>query len=159
MAQEEKTGQRNLAYSIWHRRRSTARFVGDELARELAMIDVDASLYVEYHDGTKDPIALIETALDVGKDYKCATVTKNLARRCQPPLWAYVLLYTLSGTMNPADDRYPDIASFRVKRIWPETWQDPGWRRVTPEEWAKNLLKLRRWYERQLCDPILSGNI
>ena len=50
--QEEKYGTRDRAYSAWHRRKSTRRFIGIEHAQLLAMIDLDASLYVEYDDGT-----------------------------------------------------------------------------------------------------------
>ena len=66
MAQEEVYNTRDRSYSAWHRRKSTGRFIGFEHAQLLAMIDLDASLYVEYDDGTKEPIALIETAIDVG---------------------------------------------------------------------------------------------
>ena len=52
---------------------------GIDSAQLLAMIDLDASLYVEYDDNSKEPLALIETAQDVGQAHKSATVTTNLA--------------------------------------------------------------------------------
>ena len=64
MSQEERHGTRDRSYSAWHRRQSTRRYIGIEKATLLAMIDLDASLYVEYDDGTKEPLALIETAQD-----------------------------------------------------------------------------------------------
>jgi len=67
--QEERYGQRDRAYSAWHRRLSTRRFVGIDRAQLLAMIDLDAALYVDYDDRTKEPVALIETAMDVGQDH------------------------------------------------------------------------------------------
>src|SRR5688500_12286183 len=73
MSQEERFGTRDRSYSAWHRRNSTRRFVGIERAQTLAMIDLDASLYVEYDDATKEPIALIETAIDCGQEFKPAT--------------------------------------------------------------------------------------
>lgn len=138
MAHEEKYGTRDRTYSAWHRRQSTRRFVGIENAQRLHMIDLDASLYVEYDDSTKEPLALIETARDVQQAIKPATVTRNLARRADIP--AFTLLYTPSGCLNPADKSWPDIASFRVKRIWPNP---TDWKTVTPDGWAKCLLHIR----------------
>lgn len=43
------------------------------------MVDLDCSIFIEYDDGTKEPLALIETARDVGQPYKPATVTLALA--------------------------------------------------------------------------------
>ena len=51
--QEEIYGTRDRAYSAWHRRGSTRRYVGIDRAQLLAMIDLDAALYVEYDNGTK----------------------------------------------------------------------------------------------------------
>jgi len=141
MAQEERYNTRDRAYSAWHRRESTRRFVGIERAQSLAMIDLDGSLYVEYDNGTKEPIALVETAIDVGQEVKPATVTQRLAKRCVPEMRAYVLLYKLSTEANPADPRWMDIESFRVKRIWPEP--ETAWKRFTPAGWANVLVKIR----------------
>lgn len=141
MSQEEITDRRNKSYSEWHRRNSTQRFVGIEAAQLLSMIDLDASLWVEFDDGTKDPVALIETAIDTGK-YKCATVTFKLAKRANLP--CYVVLYTLSDLPNPANPTCKDIASFRIKRLHPEP-ADKDWRVLTPAEWARALVKIRQW--------------
>lgn len=149
MAQEEKYGTRDRSYSAWHRRNSTRRFVGMENAQLLAMIDLDASLYVEYDDGTKEPLALIETAIDVGQPHKTATVTLNLARRADLP--CFCVLYTLSHLSCPADKQWMDISQFRVKRLHPLTKDEveskkyPGWEVLSPGEWAERLLKMRRW--------------
>jgi hypothetical protein len=115
MSQEETYGTRGREYSAWHRRFSIARYVGIEAAQRLAMIDLDAALYVEYDDRSREPLALIETARDVGQDHKPATVTRNLARRARVP--AFVLLYRLSQDRNPADPRYRDVAGLRLKRL------------------------------------------
>ena len=139
--QEEKYGNRDRSYSIWHRRKSTQRYIGIEKAQLLAMIDLDASLYVEYDDETKDPVALIEIAVDVGQPYKTATVTKKLAIRANIP--ALVVLYKLSENKNPTDDTCQDIESFKVKRLFPKFEKE--WRKLTPKEYAENLLKIREW--------------
>jgi len=141
MAQEEKYNSRERSYSAWHRRNSTRRFIGIEHAQLLAMIDLDASLYVEYDDGTKEPIALIETARDVGQPWKTATVTQKLAQRADLP--CFVVLYTLSDNDNPADSQWKDIAQFRVKRLHPQ--EKSEWEVVTPLEWAQRLLRMRKW--------------
>jgi len=139
--QEEKHGTRDRSYSAWHRRLSTRRYIGIEKAQLLAMIDLDASLYVEYDDGTKEPIALIETAQDVGQKYKCATVTTRLAERANLP--CFVVLYRLAQYKNPYDKSWKDIEAFRVKRLWPRP--EKGWRHMKPKEWAETLLKMREW--------------
>lgn len=144
--QEECFGTRDRTYSAWHRRLSTRRFVGIDRAQLLAMIDLDASLYVEYDDGTKEPVALIETARDVGQDHKPVTVTRRLAMRAGLP--CYLLLYTPGDTQNPADQRWRDITHFRIKRVWPRP--EAAWRKIAPGEWAQALLQIRTWAARRL---------
>lgn len=139
--QEEQYGTRDRTYSAWHRRLSTRRFVGIDRAQLLAMIDLDASLYVEYDDGTKEPVALIETARDVGQAYKSATVTTKLAKMAGLP--CYCVLYECANDPNPADPVWPDISRFRVKRMWPKP--EKAWRTVEPGEWAGALLRIRAW--------------
>lgn len=139
--QEEQHGTRDNSYSAWHRRRSTRRFVGLERAQLLSMIDLDASLFVEYDDGSKEPLALIETARDVGQAHKAATVTLNLAKRAKLP--CYVVLYSAAGEPNPADATAKDIASFRVRRLWPKP--EASWRTVSPSDWAHALVRIRAW--------------
>lgn len=153
MSQEERYGNRDGAYSAWHRRSSTGRYVGIERAQTLAMIDIDATLYVEYDDGTKEPIALIETAQDIGQDYKNATVTRNLARRSNLP--GLVVLYRCSDMPNPADLRYQDIEKFRVKRIYPQ--EETKWRELTPSEYAALLCRMREWKTGMLDNELFSS--
>jgi hypothetical protein len=139
--QEERYGTRDQAYSAWHRRSSTRRFVGIERATRLSMIDLDGALYVEFDDHDREPLALIETALDVGQAFKSCSVTARLAQRAGLP--AYVVLYQTSDTPNPADARQLDIQRFRVRRIWPRP--EPAWRTLTPRSWAEALLQIRQW--------------
>lgn len=152
MSQEERYNTRDRSYSAWHRRQSTRRYIGIENAQLLAMIDLDASLYVEYDDGTKEPLALIETARDVGQPHKTATVTLKLAQRADLP--CFVVLYTVSESMNPADNKWPDISSFRVKRLHPSP--EFQWRVLTPQEWADTLLIMRRWKAKRI-DALIDG--
>ena len=144
--QEERYGNRDRAYSAWHRRHSTRRFIGIDRAQMLAMIDLDAALYVEYDDGSKEPLALIETALDVGQRYKSAAVTSRLAKRANVP--CYCVLYTLAKNANPADPQWRDIERFRVRRLWPQP--EATWRTVNPQQWATALLRIRAWATNRL---------
>lgn len=146
MAQEEKYGARDLTYSCWHRRNSTRRYVGIEKAQTLAMIDADVGVWVEYDDDDKVPLALIETARDVGQRHKTATVTANLARMANIP--AYVVLYTHANVKNPAASEWPDISGFRVRRLTPNP--EVQWRILTPKEWADALVQIRTFSARKL---------
>lgn len=152
--QEERYSTRDLTYSEWHRRLSTRRFVGIESAQSLPMIDLDAALYVEYYNGTKESVALIETAIDVGQRYKAATVTMKLAMLSGLP--CYCVLYSCANTPNPADTHWPDISSFRVKRLWPKP--EHSWRTVQPAEWAGALLKIRAWATQRIDIQAAKGN-
>lgn len=141
MSQEERHGERDLSYSAWHRVRSIARFVGPEKAQSLKMVDQDVTLYLELDSTTREPLALVEVAIDVGQNAKPASTMARLAARCNLP--AYVALYKLSGQPNPADRRQFDIERFRVRRVWPAP--EHQWRSLTPEEWANGLLQIRSW--------------
>ena len=154
MPQEERYGKRCMAYSAWHRRKSTGRYVGIEQAQLLAMIDIDVPIYMEYDDETKEPVALIEVAQDVGQ-HKPSTVTANLCRRAKLP--GFVALYTLDDKPNPADPAEMDILKFRVKRLWPCPEKENGWRPQSPREWAETLLKVRKWQGHEL-DKELFGD-
>lgn len=143
---EQRYGGLDRTYSAWHRRNSTRRFVGLDRAQLLTMIDLDAALFIEYDDGTKEPLALIETARDVGQAYKTATITKNLAKRAGIP--CYVVLYQCANQPNPADTRWPDIKAFRVRRLWPKP--ETAWRVITPQNWAMALIHIRAWQANRL---------
>lgn len=140
MAQEERFGTRDRSYSAWHRAPSTGRFVGIENAQVLSMIDIDIPLWVEYRDGERWPVALIETAEDRGQFSKPTTVLLNLAKMANLP--CYTVLYTLDSELNPAYQLCHDIKKFRVKRLYPLP-ADITWRILTPKEWAEELLIIR----------------
>jgi len=144
--EKEMFGTRDLCYSAWHRAASIRRFVGWEHAQLLAMVDADCILFLEYHDRSKEPLALIEAAIDVGQDYKAATAITQLAKRARIP--AYLVLYERAAVINPADPRWNDVCGFRIKRLWPRA--DRAWRTVPPKEWAHALLQIRAWSARRL---------
>lgn len=152
MAQEERFGSRNLVYSAWHRRGSTGRFVGLEMAQLLSMIDVDHVLWLEVDDETKEPVAIIEEAEDRGQFKPCSIVI-NFAKRANIP--AVCVLWTPADQPNPADMNEPDIASFRIQRLWPKT--ERGWRNLAPAEYAQVLLKMRNIGANQLDTEYFEG--
>lgn len=144
--QEERFNTRPSAYSAWHRRLSTRRFVGLEKAQLLSMIDLDGALYCEFDGKSSEPLALIETALDFGQERKVATVTRRLAQRAALP--AYTVLYSPSRNANPGDPSQFDIERFRVRRLWPSP--ERQWRTLDPAAWAKALIQIREWSSSRL---------
>jgi hypothetical protein len=110
-------------------------------AKAIAMIDVDVPLYCEYRDQDKEPLALIETAIDRGQSDKTATVTRRLAERAGIP--AYTTLYRLSGQKNPADKSSDvwDIDRFRVKELHPNP--SKSWLVMTPQQYYDFLRGIR----------------
>ncbi len=141
MSQQERFGTRDLTYSAWHRAASIRRFVGPAKAVTLGAIDLDGVMFVEYEDGSREPVALIEFAMDTGQRDKPALVMKRLAQRCAPPLPAYVVLYTVSDKRNPAAPQHRDISFFRVRRVCPDP--ETKWMYFTPQMWAEQLVSLR----------------
>jgi hypothetical protein len=132
--------------STWHRASSIGRFVDSHEAESMTMVDVDATLWVEYANGCKVPLALIEHARDVGQVYKPATVTQQLARMSGLP--AFCVLVQPAQTPNPACEQWSDIRGFRVQRLWPRP--EECWRVMTPGEWAKALVRVREWSLRRV---------
>lgn len=142
----ERFGERDLSYSAWHRAASIRRYVGWEKAQLLCMCDADCVLFLEYAPYTKEPLCLIETAIDVGQQHKPATAIARLAKRARIP--AYLVLYSRGRSRNPADFRMRDVRGFRIKRLWPSP--EVNWRHVTPQEWAAALLHIREWAAKRL---------
>jgi predicted Ser/Thr protein kinase len=122
MPRHERFGKRDLTYSAWH------RSIEPEGENSLPYVDIDA---VEYCPACREPLALIETAEDVGQDFKPTIVMQRLAARAGLP--AYLVLYR--------KDVAGGIDRFRLIRVWPrEAWR---WRVLDPEEYARFLRSLR----------------
>jgi len=117
MSREERYGTRDLAYSKWHRRQ----------ARLLPYIDLDA---IEYCQMCKQPIALIELALDVGQKYKATTITAKLANMAGLP--AYLVFYKKDGR--------DEIIGFRVSLVAPQRGAEQI---MTLEEYVEFLCVIR----------------
>lgn len=137
MARYEKTNDRDPTYSLWHR----------SLDKALAMIDIDCC---EYCDECARPLALVETAIDVGQQEKHAYVTANLARMAKIP--AYVMLYkgeTIAPV--PAPDHQAKVGVIfgcRMQRIYhPTLGQDLRWRHFSVDELADWIRGLRAQHD------------
>lgn len=137
--QEERYGFRSAEYSSWHRTASLRRFLGAQLAETVSVIDLDHAIWIEHAHGGREPLALIESARDVGQDWKATGVIRHLAKRANLP--AYCVLYSPATIANTGDQRFADIESFRVRRVWPEPEKE--WRALTPQRWAETLLVIR----------------
>jgi len=74
----ERSGERDLTYSGWHR----------TLPARCSMMDLDG---LEFCAKCKAPLALIETAYNIGQ-FKPTTVTAKLAELAGLP--AYLIMYT-----------------------------------------------------------------
>lgn len=107
MSQRERTGQRDLTYSRWHRQESTRRFLGVSIAAKLTAIDID---WCEACAFCSTPLALIETQRS-GAAPKSARITRELAYRAD--LAAYSVSYAV--------DSDGEISAFRVQSIHPES--------------------------------------
>jgi hypothetical protein len=159
MSDTERTHERSLIYSAWHRTHSTKRWVSEIDARALEMTDVD-SLWLEYAQNHRWPrlVAVIETAFDSG-EFKPASVLITLARTANVP--GFVVLYTPAPTPNPADSTQRDIAGFRVEWVRRDLADPPQpLRHFTPAAWARFLVALRQrdadglrraWYATPEC--------
>lgn len=140
----ERWAVRDRCYGVWHRMRSIARYLSPTQSAQLTMLDVDSVLFAEFRFTDKLPLALVEVARDVGQE-KDTAVLRRLAEMADLP--AYVALYTPARRPNPSDPMWPDIAGFRVKRLWPRP--ERTWRTLTPRQWANALLQIRAWQLRR----------
>lgn len=123
MTEHERTGQRDLTYSAWHRSDSTSRFLGG-MANRLAMIDLDG---VEYCKSCGRPVALIEVKHCMATRLSMA-VTKALAAMAGIP--AYLVRYWPTPEGG-------DIATFAVRNGTDVV------REMRPAQYAEWLLSLR----------------
>ena len=144
IAGAERYLYRDRSYGNWHRTASISRFLPAQAARLLTMADLDSVLFAEYEYPIKLPLCLVEVAQDIGQQ-KPAGVIRKLAELANIP--AFVALYTLSNRRNPSNKNWPDIASFRVRRLWPSP--ERGWRTLTPQQWAEALVRIRGWQLRR----------
>jgi hypothetical protein len=145
----ERTGFRDQAYSVWHSIPSISRFMTADEARLLCSIDIDKTVWVEYDFNAKEPLILIETAIDqnqglYGNPYKSSTILTRLAVRASAlsTVVCAVVMYTHSDQPNPVNDSVLDIVQFRVEVTHPKP-EGAKFVVMTPEQYAQWLLKTR----------------
>lgn len=139
MTLQERSGERDLAYSRWHRPESIGRFLPRTQARTLTAIDVDS---IEVCQACSRPLMLLEVARDVGQTFKPTTILVELARRSDVPA---ALVFYLAGPDG-------DIARFRVRQLAPNRTRELV---LYPREYAAWLQSLR---ERHTCTPAPTKN-
>jgi hypothetical protein len=144
---EEQNNRRYATYSLWHRERSIVRYLENpDDAHQLGCIDIDAVCWIEWERGSRDPLALIETARDdPGKD-KSGTVLRNLGALANIP--TFIVLYVPASHPNPAYPQVPDIERFRIRRLWPDP--EKAYRELTCKQYAEWLKQLRELQTRNL---------
>lgn len=115
----ERYNHRDLSYSRWHR----------TIHKKLSMCDIDG---LEYCAICKSPLALIETAIDVGQVRKYTRPQMMLALKAGLPFYLVYYKKTKDET----------ITSFRVTQIYPP---GEGIETVlTPDQYEKFLIELRK---------------
>ena len=134
MARTERLGVRDLTYSRWH------RLTEPSGQNTLTYIDLDA---VEYCCRCREPLALLETARDVGQAFKPTTVLCALAERARVP--AYLVFYKA--------DKDGNIIGFRMRQVYP---REGEWRMLTPDAYAAFLVSLR---DEHVCGGNGDGDI
>ena len=141
MPQHEKFGGREgeAAYSAFHRSASLSRWMPQGDAIKLAMINIDTCFWIECHDKSYQPIALIETAQDIGQLRKPVVALRNLA--CRADLPAFCVLYLLADCIDEITGRRK-LTSFRVRSIWPN---DTPFKKCDPQQYANGLRRLREF--------------
>lgn len=126
MSDSERTGERDLTYSQWHRKDSIRRYLGHYEAWVCGLIDVDGCEYCR-HCG--EPLALIETQVS-DRDPKAAPVMARLASMARIPAYSVSIVF---GDQE-------EIAFFRVQRLAPTR---DAVKVMLPHEYARWLYEMR----------------
>lgn len=147
MSRFERHGTRDLTYSNWHR-----QFCPDRTT----MIDVDG---LEYCRRCRFPLALIETAQDVGQAFKPVTALEQLSLAANVPAF-----YTTDGVKCVPDKRgrcrsvgcTHGITAFRVRRIRPNPTEFQQW---TPKAFADYLTRIHDAHEELVCQAVIGTGV
>jgi hypothetical protein len=136
-----RNGER--AYSEFHRTKSAVRWISYPDAYRLATINLDQVLWIECHQGSYEPLALIETAQDIGQRQKNVTTVTSLAKRAR--VKAYLVLYSLSNLIDPLTNE-PQIDHFCVRQLWAGNGppKSDKFYRMTQKQYLEFLIRLRK---------------
>jgi hypothetical protein len=149
MSRHERFDQRDRGFSNWHRY---------ACSDNSSMVDIDGLEYCNTR-GCGRPLLLIETARDVGQDFKPVTAMRSLAAAANVP--AVTLLWRPSETWR---DEPPHcecqrqrrlvegcdhgIADFRCQHVWPT--KQRTWKRVDAPSIAAWIDDVHRGHKLQL---------
>lgn len=139
MSRLERTGIRDLTFSNWHRQ---------ALPDRAHMIDVDG---LHFCRRCRMPLALLETARDIGQATKATIVLERLAAVANIP--AYCLLYSVSPNTcaTPrcrAKGCDHGIAEFRFRRVHPAPTE---FEVRAPADVAEHLTRIHDAHEALIC--------
>ena len=140
MSRYERYETRDLTFSRWHRYALNDR---------VTAIDLDM---VEYCRRCRMPLALIETARDVGQGRKTTAVMNEVARLLNVVAWC--VLYTPTDKPCRCNGRFRidgcvhGISVMRVRQAYPNDDRFQPWR---PAEFAAHLTLLHDNHESLIC--------
>ena len=169
MSQEERTGERDLSYNIWHRAMSLQRYMDMSLAEaeKILYYDIDGAETYFYKSQTTSkwigyPLFYVETAkytrnYDTEKRPKAALGAAYLSSH--PPEFmskCYVVQYKTNGKINKFNAsknvEVQDLEELYVKRFFPFSRKENPWMHLTPEKWANELLRIREEQTKKLIN-------
>lgn len=147
---QERTYQRDLTWSLWHRHWAGVH-IGERAAAELDVADVDWQEYCgrsqgQYDNACWQTICLLETTSAWDSD-KTAAATLSTARMADLPM--AIIWYRKTGAPG-------QIAAFRVRVLWPERRPDVI---LSPPQMAEWLLSIHRAHRRLCGGPYADSGV
>jgi hypothetical protein len=140
MSRYERYETRDLTFSRWHRYALTDR---------VTAIDLDM---IEYCRRCRMPLALIETARDIGQPRKPAPVMREVARLLNVVAWT--VLYTPTAEPCRCNGRFRidgcvhGIEAMRIQQVHPTDVPFEDWQ---PGEFGARLTLLHDNHEEIIC--------
>lgn len=134
MSMNERTGERDLSFNVWHRPRSMRRFLEERYASLIGMIDIDCC---EYCGRCNEPLALIELQQSSNQP-KPMAVTSRLADRAQIP--SYSVSYRTDQTVIDETTGARDVVALRWQQRTPIVSAVVD---MTPADYVEFLVSLR----------------
>ncbi len=128
MSRTERTGERDLTYSHWHRGHWEDGPSGFSVYR-----DIDG---LEYCNSCGEPLLLVETASANGDRLKDHKAMLTLAKKADVP--AVLIFYeTATGRWcERCGQSFKTVGGLFVRYVWPERTTE---HKYTPAEWAEQI--------------------
>jgi hypothetical protein len=139
MPHDEKTYDRSLAPSLFHRYPSMMRFgVSEEDAKKCFMVDMD-HVFIESEDRSSRVLFSYESAKGINNENKICSVHRNIAQMAG--IESYLVLYQESKDPSPfAKDGTKDIELFKIKRLTPT---ESPFKIATPKQYVHWVIETR----------------